>query len=138
MKKSFRVMVVEDDDDVRDLIAFILEDGALSDYQLELVVDQAADGLEALNKAQEEDYDLITVDMNMPRFDGLHLVSAIRDHNGPNQATPCLIISSDTPYHSSRYDVETWSQVFWLEKPIDHKKLVHKVMLSLLPNLKAS
>jgi CheY-like chemotaxis protein len=61
-----RVLVVEDEIRVAQMIAEVLE---AEGYE----VDTAANGLLALEKIQEHDYDLILSDLRMPELDGLGL-----------------------------------------------------------------
>ena len=67
---KIRVLVVDDSLSMRMLIRSILS----SDPAIE-VIGVAADGVEALEKAQELKPDLITMDVEMPRMDG---ISAVR------------------------------------------------------------
>lgn len=41
-------------------------------------VDQAADGVEAVDKCQEQCYDIVTMDLEMPRMNGLEAIVALR------------------------------------------------------------
>ncbi len=61
-----RVLVVDDDDASRYLIATLLEG-----YGHEVV--QAADGVEALENARADDVDVVVSDILMPRMDGYQL-----------------------------------------------------------------
>jgi CheY-like chemotaxis protein len=66
-----RVLLAEDEPVNREVATFMLEDVAL-------VVDPAADGREAFEKASTTPYDLILMDMQMPEMDGLAATRAIR------------------------------------------------------------
>jgi two-component system response regulator (stage 0 sporulation protein F) len=59
-----RILVVDDTEIIRDLLAEVLrEDG----YE----VDQARDGIEAIELAERNEYDLVFCDVHMPRQNGL-------------------------------------------------------------------
>jgi len=60
-----RALVIDDDADMRDLIAALLES---IDFEIDLI----ADGIDALDLTKE--YDVVLVDLNMPVFDGEHLL----------------------------------------------------------------
>lgn len=70
MKK--RILVVDDEQNIRDIICELLTDAG-HDVVL------AVDGVDALEKVQYEKYDLYIVDVFMPRMDGLELVASIRE-----------------------------------------------------------
>ena len=66
-----RILIVDDDDEIRELLEF---DVRASGY----FVDTAKDGLEGLNKALNNSYDLILLDIMMPKIDGLTVLKTIR------------------------------------------------------------
>ena len=65
------VLVVDDDPHIRQLLAFALEKAGLS-------VCEAADGEAALAAVAEETPDLVILDINMPKLDGLEVCRRIR------------------------------------------------------------
>ena len=59
----YRILIVDDEAKIREVLAEYAEfEGFASD--------QAADGMEAVNKCKNEDYDLILMDIMMPKLDG--------------------------------------------------------------------
>jgi len=69
-----RILVVDDDDGVR---AFLADALALAGHD----VDQATDGIQALERIAARAYPLVVSDLKMPRLDGLALVERIKkDH----------------------------------------------------------
>ena len=69
-----RVLVVEDDLDLVEL----LEEG-LTMYGY--AVDKATDGEEAIDMAYIENYDVIVLDINLPKKDGFEVLEEIREFN---------------------------------------------------------
>lgn len=65
------LLVVDDEDDIRDLLEFDLSH---SGY----IVDTAKDGQEALEKALENSYDLILLDVMMPKMNGYEVCKRLR------------------------------------------------------------
>lgn len=55
----------------------------------------AADGLIAIDLAGERRFDLILMDMQMPRCDGLGATQRIRLGHGPNARTPIVALTAD-------------------------------------------
>ena len=67
-----RVLIVDDDSDVRHMLALVLQRGGFE-------VEEAQDGAEALRKAIKNGYDAAIVDYQMPPPDGLELLTQLRD-----------------------------------------------------------
>lgn len=66
-----RILIIDDDDEIRELLEF---DVSHSGY----FVDTAKDGLEGLNKALNNSYDLILLDVMMPKMNGFDVAKNIR------------------------------------------------------------
>lgn len=71
MQTNKRLLIVDDDKQIRELLAF---DISHSGY----IVDTAVDGQEGLNKALENHYDLILLDVMMPKMNGYDVCKNIR------------------------------------------------------------
>jgi two-component system cell cycle response regulator CpdR len=76
------ILVVEDEQDVRELIADVLVGRGCE-------VEMAADGAEALRLCEQGRYDLILSDLRMPKMDGAAFYRALHDKYGP--AMPRMI-----------------------------------------------
>ena len=83
-----RVLIVDDASLVRLYYRDALE---RSGY----VVDEAMNGLEALEKLLIAPADLLIVDINMPKMDGLTFLQALRREALPLAATPAIVISTE-------------------------------------------
>ena len=70
MTRPRTILVVEDESSLRELIAHIL---LLDDHE----VDTARDGVEALYRIEQREYDLIISDLQMPNLDGPGLHQAL-------------------------------------------------------------
>ncbi len=68
-----KILVVDDDPVVRKNLAILLERAG---YQ----ADQAADGIEAVEKLNHQKFDLVLSDILMPRMDGHALIAHIGAH----------------------------------------------------------
>ena len=71
MTEKKRILIVDDDDEIRDLLEF---DVSHSGY----FVDTASDGKEGLQKALNNSYDLILLDVMMPKMNGFDVCKNIR------------------------------------------------------------
>lgn len=69
-----KILVVEDE---LDLLESLVEDLRLSGY----VVDQATDGEMAEQMIYEETYDLVVLDINLPKRSGLSVLEEVRSYN---------------------------------------------------------
>jgi two-component system phosphate regulon response regulator PhoB len=83
-----RVMVVDDDDAIRDMVAAMLE-------AVGLIVTVAASAEEALEHLREGAFELIVIDWSMPRMTGLELCRALRQRPGL-AALPILFLTANT------------------------------------------
>lgn len=85
--KKFRVLIVDDSA----FMCRVLQEIVSSDPQLE-VVGQARDGSEAVALADSLQPDVITMDINMPRVDGLQATEMIMSRH----PRPIVIVSSES------------------------------------------
>jgi two-component system chemotaxis response regulator CheY len=85
-------------------------------------VDEAFNGLEGLEKAMISSFDLMVVDVNMPKMDGLTFLTEMRKREGI-RATPAIMISTqDRPVDRTKaYSVGANA---YFVKPIDPETLV--------------
>jgi len=72
MSGRARVLLADDDAMVRQLLAFLIAEGEFD------VVAEAADGQEAVEKAEQIRPDIVVLDLNMPRLPGLEATPRIR------------------------------------------------------------
>ena len=81
-----RILVVDDEDFVRDALSRFLSIRGFD-------VDQARDGLEAVQKCAEHDYDLVTMDLEMPKLVGREAIERIRR---VHRALPIVVLTGFT------------------------------------------
>ena len=70
----YSILVVEDDNEIRELISEFL---LTQQYKVEL----ASDGLEGLTLFQKKEFDLVITDVMMPNMDGFQLCQTIRKNS---------------------------------------------------------
>lgn len=86
MSAPVRVLVVEDSDTVRALLVAILRGGGLE------VVGEARDGVEAVDLCRAQRPDVVTMDIHLPRLDGLSATRRIM----AEVPTPVVIVSGSS------------------------------------------
>ena len=85
-------------------------------------VEEAMNGLEALEKLLSKTADLLVVDVNMPQMDGLTFLRKVRRHALPIGGTPALVTSTE----SKPQDIEAARLAganYYLVKPVTREKL---------------
>jgi two-component system, cell cycle response regulator DivK len=109
-----RILLVEDMDDSRFMLRRLLEMEGFS-------VAEAADGPGALQALQGEAFDLILLDLRLPRMDGFQLTRALRAH-AHYCGVPIIIVSAlDDEF--SRTEARAAGCTDYLSKPIDFDRL---------------
>jgi DNA-binding response OmpR family regulator len=81
-----RVLVVDDDADIRELVAFKLEQAGFE-------VEAAADGQLGLDAALANAPDLVLLDLMMPKLSGIEVCRALRD-NDSTADTPVILLTA--------------------------------------------
>ncbi|OGS20671.1 MAG: hypothetical protein A3J83_05090 [Elusimicrobia bacterium RIFOXYA2_FULL_40_6] len=84
MEKKARILIVDDEQGIRDLFKFLLE-------PLGYQVFTAIDGVEGVEMVEKESYDIVFLDVHMPRMRGPEALKVMKQLK-PNQ--PVVIFSS--------------------------------------------
>lgn len=109
MKKQ-RILVVDDEENIRLLFKEELEEEG---YE----VDTASNGLEALEKIKESDFDVIVLDIKMPVMDGIQALNAIKNMN---KDQPVILCSA---YGEFKQDLSSWVSDGYVVKSADTREL---------------
>jgi two-component system chemotaxis response regulator CheY len=87
------------------------------------VVDEALNGLEALERLLVTPVDLLIVDINMPQMDGLTFLRVLRGQGGPGASIPAMVTSTESG-PQDRAAVRNAGANFYLVKPVSREMLV--------------
>ncbi|KAK0351083.1 hypothetical protein LTR94_026401, partial [Friedmanniomyces endolithicus] len=87
-ERPLRALLADDHAANRELL-----DALLSPFNIEL--DLVEDGVGAVEAADHRAYDVILLDMQMPRLDGPAAARLIRSGQGPNVATPIIALTAN-------------------------------------------
>ena len=110
------VLVVDDASLVRLYYRSILEDAGFQ-------VEEALNGLEALEKLLVKQPDMLIVDVNMPQMDGLTFLDRLRQKELPLSSVPALVTSTESKeadFNAAR----AAGANFYVVKPISREGLV--------------
>lgn len=109
-----RILVVDDAATVRLYHRNILEAGHFQ-------VEEAVNGIEALEKALRQPFDLYLVDINMPKLDGYGFLRELRRQSIPQM--PAIMISTEAESHDRLRAFEAGAN-FYLTKPCKPNELL--------------
>jgi DNA-binding response OmpR family regulator len=111
-----KILVVEDDNDLNNLIQTVLESKGHDVFA-------ARNGKEALDILDITHIDLIISDIMMPRMDGIRLLTDIRE---ANMKMPVLLITAKGSYDDKNKGFSSGADDYMV-KPIDIKELILRV-----------
>lgn len=121
IKTKPHLLIVEDDPETAEVLATALSVQGMD-------VDRAMNGQAALEHLQLRDYDLITLDLNLPDMNGTDIVEQIRqqeNHRFKNvKKLPIIIITGgldEGKQRLSRLGVQ--DDIYWLQKPLVNGEL---------------
>ena len=113
-----RILAVDDSAAMRQMVGITLT-GAGHQVQ------QAVDGREALQYAEQERFDLVITDVNMPGMDGLTLVRQLR--NMPSyRGVPLLVLTTEATTEK-KLEGKAAGATGWLVKPFNPDRLLATV-----------
>ncbi|MGG4199232.1 response regulator transcription factor [Peribacillus frigoritolerans] len=113
-----RILLAEDEEVLRMLVVDTLED---EDY----VVDEAADGMEAIQLLESNTYDLIILDYMMPGYTGLEIIEKIQSSENKNQGKILMLSAKSQQFEQERI-LEAGADYF-MAKPFSPLKLIEKI-----------
>jgi len=111
-----RVLVVDDSSLVRLYYRSALEKAGFE-------VEQAINGIEAMERVLSQPFDLVIVDVNMPRMDGFTFVRALRSGETDVATLPALMISTESEVQDVA-EARASGANFYLVKPVAEAELV--------------
>ncbi|ASS77169.1 DNA-binding response regulator [Tumebacillus algifaecis] len=114
--KNPKILVVDDEERIRRLVRMYLERNAFE-------VEEAEDGQEALDKALENQYSLIVLDLMLPGMDGRDVCAALRQQNNE---TPIIMLTAAGDEMSRIHGFELGADDY-VVKPFSPRELVMRV-----------
>ena len=89
-------------------------------------VEVACDGVEAVEVSQDHKFDLILMDIHMPRMDGVRAVKGIQSGDGMNANTPVIALTADA-MSGDREKYLQKNMHGYVSKPINERELIAEI-----------
>ena len=109
------VLVVEDEDAIADAVAYALEGEGFE-------VDRAADGEEALERARRKEYELIVLDLRLPKINGIEVTRVLRGES----IVPILMLTAKDSEVDRVVGLEVGADDY-VTKPFSMAELISRV-----------
>ena len=117
-----KVLIVEDEEKIRKVINILVKSDEVS-------ADEASDGMEALNKIKDNDYDLVILDLMLPLVDGMTILKDIRADS--RTATMPVILVSAKNLNQDLLEGFQGGANYYITKPFEPKELIDSIELIL-------
>lgn len=118
---TLKILIVEDNPHFRKLIFAILEALGMTDLE------EARDGLEAIEVLRQERADLVIMDWKMEGIDGVESVRRIRSLDNPCRTVPIIMVTGYTE-SSLRKSARAAGVNDFLGKPISAQSLLNRIV----------
>ena len=112
LKKMTKILIIDDEAPIRRVLREILENEG---YQ----VDEAANGMEALQHIKEQEFDAVFCDIKMPEMDGFEVLEAIRKESD----VPVIMLSGHATNENAADTIKKGAFDF-IQKPPDLNRLL--------------
>ena len=110
-----RILVADDEEGIRESLNLILGE----DYELVF----ARDGEETLEKLKEDSFELVLLDIKMPKLDGLEVLRRLK---GQGVSVPVLVLTAYQSVELAREAVKLGAQNY-LPKPFEREQILNAV-----------
>jgi CheY-like chemotaxis protein len=117
--KTKKIMVVDDETDIISVLGIVLEENGFE-------VDTFEDPIVALKSYRACVYDLLILDIKMPKMDGFELYDQIKKID--DNAKVCFLTASEMYYKNSRKEKYcSLDKNLFIQKPIANEDLVEEI-----------
>jgi DNA-binding response OmpR family regulator len=109
-----RALIIDDDDPIRNMLSMVVRHQGIS-------VDTARNGSEAIESLDRDGYNVVVLDLMMPRVDGFAVLAHMREHQP--ELLPCTILATAVPEHDLAQSIT--DDVFMVHtKPFDMQQFI--------------
>ena len=113
-----RILIVDDEPDVNLAVRIVLEDN-------NFIVDSFNDPVVALENFKANFYDMVILDIKMPKKDGYELYDQIKKKD--DNVKVCFLTAGDINFRSIKEIFPALDENQFIKKPIENKELIKKV-----------
>ncbi len=117
MAKKYHLLIVDDEEPLR-----VILESELADSE-EFTVDLAEDGGVAINKIQQKVYDLILLDIRMPRVSGIEVLKFVQEYSPTTQV---IVLTNYADIKTAIQTIKMGAYDF-LAKPYDIEELFNTI-----------
>lgn len=112
------ILVVDDSASIRDMVSYTLDSAGYEPHV-------SCDGVEALEFAQQNSVKAVVTDLNMPRMDGITLITELRklEHY---KYTPILVLTTEAGI-GKKLTGKAAGATGWIVKPFDPEGLLKTI-----------
>ncbi len=114
-----KILIADDESDIREVVKVY---GELNGYE----VDEAGDGIETLEKIKDNTYDLVILDVMMPKLDGFSTCRKIKE----TTSIPVIMLSARTEEYDKLFGFELGVDDY-VVKPFSPKELMARIKVVL-------
>ncbi len=111
-----RILVADDEQQILEAIVDVLENAGHT-------VVGVSDGREALFQVQSTQFDLVVLDVMMPKMDGYHLAKEIHNLRNP----PIIVIATSRNFEGDKQALLAAGAAAFVSKPFSNRDLVDMV-----------
>jgi two-component system sensor histidine kinase and response regulator WspE len=119
-KRRKRVLVVDDSLTVRELERKLLDHNGIE-------VEVSVDGMDGWNAVRSDAFDLVVTDVDMPRMDGIELVTLIKRDPGLRNL-PVMIVSYKDREEDRRRGLDAGADYYLTKGSFHDETLIHAVV----------
>jgi len=118
--ESKKVLIAEDSSVIQNLTRRILQ---VQNYE----IFSAKNGIQVLQMLKKENYDIILMDINMPKMNGMECAQKIRELDDPKKAQVPILAITGNAQNYSKEDFNNAGINEYLQKPLNFDQLVEMV-----------
>ncbi len=115
-EEELRVLIVDDNEINRNLASLLLASHGIH-------VDEAKSGSRAIKKIKQEQYDMVFMDVHMPKMDGIEATKIIRELDDVNADIPIIALTADAISERRKRYIDAGMNDY-LAKPIEEHGLI--------------
>jgi two-component system chemotaxis response regulator CheY len=110
-----KILTVDDSASIRQMVSFTLKEAG---YE----VSEAFDGVDAVNKSLNNQFNLVITDLNMPNMDGITLIKKLREN--PNYKFIPIIMLTTESQETKKQEGKAAGATGWIVKPFTPEQLI--------------